>query len=192
MTDDRPQLPPLASEEARQRALDAGMPEVLAGPNVFRALLRHPPVAKIFSALVEAVVFDSVLDARLREMAILRAAWVQGSTYEWASHHGIALRLGMTDADIASVRGGAATPGLPPAERAVFALVDEVLDHGFAAGDTLRAARDAVGSDEAYLELLTIAGCYPALAAILDALEVPLDDGVAAWPPDGERPASAR
>jgi alkylhydroperoxidase family enzyme len=192
MTDDRPELPPLAHEEARQRARDAGIPEVLAGPNVFRALLHHPPVAKIFTALVEAVVLDSVLDPRLRELAILRAAWVRGSTYEWASHYGVAQRLGMTDDDIASARGGATAPGLQPAERAVLELVDEVLDHGVAAADTLRVARDAVGSDEAYLELLTIAGCYPALAVVLEALEVPLDDGVGAWPPDGERPAPER
>jgi hypothetical protein len=62
----RPALPPLAPEEARAAALAAGIPEMLAGPNVFRVLLRHPPVARIVADLVQAVVLHSVLDARLR------------------------------------------------------------------------------------------------------------------------------
>jgi hypothetical protein len=52
----------------------------------------------------------------------------------------------------------------------------------------LRAARDAAESDTAYLELLAIPGSYAALASVLDALQVPLDEGTTAWPPDGRSP----
>lgn len=188
MSDERPALPPLSRDDALIAATGAGIAEQLAGPNVFRVLLRHPPVAEVIAALVRAVVLDSSLDARLREMAILRVAWRQASVYEWTSHHGIAQRLGMTPDDIAAARLGPTAPGLGPVERAVLTLVDEALDHDTVSAPTLLAARDAVGDDASYLELLTIAGCYRALAMILDALQVPLDDGTTAWPPDGVSP----
>jgi alkylhydroperoxidase family enzyme len=170
------------------RATAAGIPTVLAGPNVFRVLLHHPPVADVFAQLVKAVVLDGTLDPRLREMAIMRAAWLRGSTYEWASHYGLSLRAGMTDDEVVALRTGPGAPGLTASERAVLTLVDEVVNVGHASAEVLRAARDAVESDAAYIELLAIPGCYVALASILNALAVPLDDGTTSWPPDGRRP----
>jgi alkylhydroperoxidase family enzyme len=185
MTDGRPSFEPLALEESEQRASASGMPSILANPNVFRVLLHHPPVADIFARLVTAVVLDGTLDPRLREMAIMRAAWLRGSAYEWASHYGISRRIGMSDDEIVAVRAGSNAPGLASNEQAVLRLVDEIVTDGVASSDVLNAARDAAGSDSGYLELLAIPGCYAALASILDALEVPLDDGVTLWPPDG-------
>jgi alkylhydroperoxidase family enzyme len=185
MTDGRPSFEPLALEESEQRASASGMPSILANPNVFRVLLHHPPVADIFARLVKAVVLEGDLDPRLREMAIMRAAWLRGSAYEWASHYGISVRIGMSDDEIVAVRVGPNAPGLAANEQAVLRLVDEIVTDGVASSDVLNAARDAAGSDSGYLELLAIPGCYAALASILDALEVPLDDGVTLWPPDG-------
>jgi alkylhydroperoxidase family enzyme len=185
MTDGRPSFEPLAPEESEERASASGIPAILAKPNVFRVLLHHPPVADIFARLVTAVVLDGTLDPRLREMAIMRAAWLRGSAYEWASHYGISRRIGMSDDEIVAVRAGSNAPGLASNEQAVLRLVDEIVTDGVASSDVLNAARDAAGSDSGYLELLAIPGCYAALASILDALEVPLDDGVTLWPPDG-------
>jgi alkylhydroperoxidase family enzyme len=185
MTDGRPSFEPLALSEAEERASASGIPKILAHPNVFRVLLHHPPVADIFARLVQAVVLDGTLDPRLREMAIMRAAWLRGSAYEWASHYGISRRIGMSDAEIVAVRAGPDGPGLARNEQAALRLVDEIVTNGVAPSEVLSAARAAVGSDSGYLELLAIAGCYAALASILDALEVPLDDGVTLWPPDG-------
>jgi alkylhydroperoxidase family enzyme len=189
MTDGRPVFAPLPRDEAVARATAAGIPTVLANPNVFRVLLHHPPVADVFARLVQAVVLDGTLDPRLREMAIMRAAWLRGSAYEWASHYGISLRIGMSDDEIVAVRSGPSAAGLAASERAVLALVDEIVTVGFASSEVLGAARGAAGSDSAFLELLVIPGCYSALASILDALQVPLDDGVTTWPPDGVSPS---
>jgi alkylhydroperoxidase family enzyme len=185
MTDGRPSFEPLALEESEERASASGIPTILANPNVFRVLLHHPPVADIFAQLVKAVVLDGTLDPRLREMAIMRAAWLSGSAYEWASHYGISRRIGMSDDEIVAVRAGPNAPGLTSNEQAVLRLVDEMVTLRIASSEVLSAARAAAGSDSGYLELLAIPGCYSALASILDALEVPLDDSVTPWPPDG-------
>jgi alkylhydroperoxidase family enzyme len=170
------------------RASDLGIPTILARPNVFRVLLHHPPVANVFAQLVQAVVLDGSLHPRLREMAIMRAAWLRGSTYEWASHYGLSLRTGMTDDDIIAIRSGPTATDFTPRERAVLTLVDDMVNVGRASPEVLRAARDAAESDTAYLELLAIPGSYVALASVLDALQVPLDEGTTAWPPDGSSP----
>ena len=192
MTDGRPSFEPLAPEESEERASASGIPTILAKPNVFRVLLHHPPVADIFARLVKAVVLEGDLDPRLREMAIMRAAWLRGSAYEWASHYGISRRIGMSDDEIVAVRAGPNAPGLASNERAVLRLVDEIVTDGVASSEVLRAGRAAAGSDSGYLELLAIPGCYAALASILDALEVPLDDGVTLWPPDGLNSSPSR
>jgi alkylhydroperoxidase family enzyme len=189
MTDGRPLFAPLSRDEAVARATSAGIPTVLANPNVFRVLLHHPPVADVFARLVQVVVLDGTLDPRLREMAIMRAAWLRSSAYEWASHYGISLRIGLTDDEIVAIRSGPSAHDLASRERAVLAVVDEIVTCGVASSEVLGAARDAAGTDTAYLELLAIPGCYAALASILDALQVPLDDGVSLWPPDGVTPS---
>jgi len=189
----RPALPPLAPEEARAAALAAGIPEMLAGPNVFRVLLRHPPVARIVADLVQAVVLHSVLDARLRELAIMRTGWLRGSVYEWTSHYAICARLGLTDDEIVAVRAGPDGPdgpGLSDDVRVVLRVVDTIVAGERCDDDLLAAARAVAGSDEAYVELLAIPGFYSGLAAVLDALDVPLDgDRPEAWPPDGIAPS---
>jgi alkylhydroperoxidase family enzyme len=185
----RPALPPLSPDDAAAAARAAGIPEMLAAPNVFRVLLRHPPVAKIVADLVQAVVLDSTLDARLRELAIMRAGWLRRSVYEWTSHYAICARLGLTDDEIVAVRGGPAAPGLPDDVRVVLEVVDTIVAGARPDDALLAEARGVAGSDEAYVELLAIPGFYAGLAAILDALEVPLDgDRPVAWPPDGMAP----
>ena len=189
---DRPTLPPLSSEDALAAARGAGIPEMLAAPNVFRVLLRHPPVADIVAKLVQAVVLDSVLDARLRELAIMRTAWLRRSVYEWTSHYAICVRLGMSDDEIVAVRdlpAGPGAPSLPDDVRVVLQLVDVIVAGAQPDDALLRSARAVAGSDEAYVELLAIPGFYAGLATILAALDVPLDgDRPEAWPPDGLEP----
>ena len=84
---------------------------------------------------------------------------------------------------------GPGAPGLPDDVRVVVQLVDVVVAGAQPDDALLTAAREVAGSDEAYVELLAIPGFYAGLAAILAALDVPLDgDRPEAWPPDGLTP----
>ena len=190
MNNGRPSFDPLPEDESMVRAKAPGIPTILAKANVFRVLLNHPPIADVFARVVRAVILEGNLDPRQREMAIMRAAWLRDSAYEWALHYRLSLLIGMTDDDIIAIRSGPSALTLAPSERAVLELVDEIITVGVASAEVLCAARDAVSSDSAYFELLAIPGCYAALASILDALQVPLDDGEPFWPPDGVRPAT--
>jgi hypothetical protein len=39
------------------------------------------------------------------------------------------------------------------------------------------------------IELVTTIGAWRMVASIVHSLHVPLEDGVASWPPDGQAPA---
>jgi alkylhydroperoxidase family enzyme len=54
--------------------------------NLLRVLVHSPAGARSFSALGQFIRFQSSLDPRLREMAILQVGYVTRSSYEY-SHH---------------------------------------------------------------------------------------------------------
>jgi alkylhydroperoxidase family enzyme len=187
MTD--PFLPLLDEEETEVAVVEAGLPASLSAVHLFRATFNHPPIGRIFGEVVRALVLDSVLDARTREVAILRVGWRIGSVYEWSNHVPIGRRAGLTDQEIVAVREPKASSDvLTETDRCAIAVVDEVLDGVSVSLTTLARARALLGDDRATLELLTIPGLYRAIGTVLMAGEIRLEDHVQAWPPDGLQP----
>lgn len=181
-----PRLPLLSAEEAREAAAAAGVPEALARLNVFRALLRHPALARRLADVLLTLMGEARLDPRLRELAIMRIGWVTGSDYEWTQHWRIAGSLGIPEADLAAVRDWHAHEGFSASDRAVLMAVDEVLEDGAVSAPTWAGCVNEVDSDpEVLLELLTAIGLWRMVSSLLRSLEIPLEDGMASWPPDG-------
>jgi alkylhydroperoxidase family enzyme len=76
------------------------------------------------------------------------------------------------------------------AERAVLAATDEVVRDGAVSAQTWAACVRELGADSATLiELVTAIGAWRMIASILHSLEVPLEDDVSSWPPDGQPPS---
>src|SRR5687767_12024960 len=96
--------PLLPTDEARAAGLAAGIPERVAQANIMRFALQHPRVAGVFAGMIDVAVLHGSLDARRREIAILRVGWRIGSVYEWSNHVGVARGVGLTDAEILAVR----------------------------------------------------------------------------------------
>ena len=184
-----PAIFPLLDLEAATAATHvAGIGEVLARVNLFRTTLHHPPIGRIVGNVVDALVMNSVLDARLREIAILRTGWRLGSVYEWSNHYGIGRRAGLTDDEIVAIRDGASSTVLTAADRCVIRVVDEIFDDVVVSPTTLVEARDLLGNDKALLELVMIPGCYRTIGTVLLTFDIPLEDHVTPWPPDGRSP----
>jgi len=181
-------IPRLSIEEAKLAAEKIGLPAQMAELSVFRVLLRHPELAKAIFGLLSQLLFRGKLDARLREFVILRIGWVTKSEYEWTQHWRVAERLGMSEADMLDVRDWRSSGRFVEAERAVLAATDETLESGAISPETWRACESALGSDESLLELVAAIGNWRLFSTLLRSLEVPLEDGVVAWPPDGRKP----
>lgn len=184
----RPEL--LTAEAARAAAEQAGVPERLARLNVFRLLLNRTRLAKASSDLLLSLLFGAELDPRLRELVIMRVAWNTGSAYEWAQHWRMAIDAGVEPGDLVGVRdwGG---HGFEPAAAAVLAATDEVTGQGEVATATLERMSSLLGEDAA-LEMVATAAAWTMLSTLLRSFAVPLEDDLAAWPPDGATPDGAR
>jgi len=187
----RPRIPLLDPEVARAAAVEAGIPEMTADLNVFRAWLHHPPLARWLSDLLMGLLWEGRLDPRLRELVIMRIGWVTGSDYEWTQHWRIATGLGLDPDDVTATRDWQRHDAFGPAERAVLAAADETLDDGAVSATTWEACVEHVGADEqVLLELVTAIGLWRMVAGVLRSLEIPLEDGVGSWPPDGVSPSA--
>lgn len=182
-------VPRLSAADARAAAAAAGVPEFMADLSVFRVLLRHPRLARAVNDLLATLLWHAELDTRLRELAIMRIGWLTASDYEWTQHWRVARGLGVSDADLLGVRDWHAHTSFGPAERAVLAATDELVGEGAVSAATWELCARHLGSDSAVLlELVAALGTWRMIASLLDSLEVPLEDGVASWPPDGNTP----
>ncbi len=185
-------LPPLPEAEAATAAAEAGVPAYMAELKVFQVLLLHPRLARAVNDLLATLLFDARLAARLRELAIMRIGWLCGCDYEWAQHWRIARGLGVSEADLLAVREGPSHPSFGPSEQAVLAATDEIVTSGSLSPGTWDACVQHLGSEpDVLLELVAAIATWRMVASVLLSLEVPLDDGLASWAPDGRGPAAA-
>lgn len=176
-------LPP---EEARRAAVEAGIPEGMGDLSVFGVLLNHPRLAGAVHTLLAMLLWEGELDPRLRELVILRIAWATGSVYEWTHHWGVARGIGMSDDELLGVRDPDAHD-YGPAQRAVLRATDETLETGRISPGTWAACAEHLGPRE-LLELVVAISNWRLFSSLLRSLEVPLEDGVEPWPPDGRSP----
>ena len=184
-----PRIPMLDPDAAKAAAVGAGVPEIAADLNVFRVWLHHPKLARWLSDLLMGLLWDGHLDARLRELVIMRLGWATRSEYEWAQHWRIATGLGIDEVDLVAVRDWRAHEGFGPAERAVLAATDETIADGAISAATWQACVEHVSADEqVLLELVSAIGLWRMVSGILRSVDIPVEDGVAAWLPDGEAP----
>ena len=87
---ERERIPMLDIDEARRRATERGIPEQMADLSVFRIALHQPGVAAALNCMLHELLWNGVLDARLRELIIMRIGWSTGSVYEWTQHWRVA------------------------------------------------------------------------------------------------------
>lgn len=148
---------------------DAGC---LQGP--FNAFLLQPALGTALQALGSAVRYQTRLEARIREIAILVVAAHWDSEFERYAHEAVARSLGLTDADLAGLREG---------RYEVFGederLVAETVSALAAGGDLDDAGYDrfvARFGRPAMFELLTLVGYYSTLALQLRVFRVATPD----------------
>lgn len=179
-----PRIPLLTPEASRAAGSEVGLPAPLAELNVFRLLLRLPKTARAVSDLLLSMLFGGPLDDRLRELVIMRIGWSTGSEYEWTQHWPIAQQRKCTPEELLALRERQIPGSFGATERAVLTATDETLARGAVSPETFAQCREHLG-DDAATELVVAIGCWRLISQLARSLEIPLEDGVAPWPPDG-------
>jgi alkylhydroperoxidase family enzyme len=161
----------------------------MAPLSVFRVLLRHPDVARELASTLNTLLFQgNKLDARLRELIIMRIGWKTGSLYEWTQHWRVARMLDIPEADILAVRDWRASSVLSDLDKAVMKATDETLDQGMISDATWAELAGKISTHEELIELVVAIGNWSLFSQLLKSLKIPLEEGVVAWPPDGKAP----
>ena len=184
-------IPMLDLDEAKRRAGVRGIPDTMAELSVFRIALHQPGVAAGLNTMLHELLWNGVLDARLRELIIMRIGWSTGSVYEWTQHWRVARLLEVPERDLLAVRDWRTADHFGDQERAVLAATDDTLQYGTITDESWAACREALGDDAVLVELVAAIGNWRMFSALLRSLDVPLEDGVESWPPSGEAPQGA-
>jgi alkylhydroperoxidase family enzyme len=183
-------VPGLPPGEAKAAADEAAVPDYMAELSIFQVLLNHPPLARAINDLLATMLWHGALDPRLRELVIMRIGWFTACDYEWTQHWRVASRLGVAPDDLVGVRDWRAYDGFGPTERAVLAATDDVLRDGAVSAESWAACeRELKGDTTVLIELVTAIGAWRMVSSILRSLQVPLEEGVSSWPPDGRSPS---
>lgn len=141
-------------------------------PSVIATLLHHPKLASRFLAYNMELLQRPTLDARLRELMVLRVAYRSRAPYEWAQHVRMAESLGITPKEIAAIAGSGGD--WKPLEAALLAATDQLIDNYRVDDDTWQVLAGEL--DEAQLvELVFVVGTYTALAMAFNSFGLQLD-----------------
>jgi alkylhydroperoxidase family enzyme len=181
----------LSPEEAKAAAQSANVIAAFADLNIFRAMLRRPKTAKAMSDLLLSLLFGGELDDRLRELLIMRIGWVTGSDYEWTQHWRIAQdQFGCSEQDLLELRVWRDSDHFGADEKLLLAATDDLLETGDLRPELTTQCLAQFG-ENATIELVTAVGAWRLVSKFTKALEIPLEEGVASWPPTGAPPTSA-
>jgi alkylhydroperoxidase family enzyme len=183
------QINTLPTEEAVSRAKDAGIIEQIAVLNVFRTLLHHPQLAKAVNDLLMMLLAGgNQLDARFRELLIMRIGWGTGCDYEWTQHWKIALQFGLSEEEVLAVKDWSDAICLTDQDKAILAATDETLTDGKISTSTW--GKCAAFLNEAQLLELNVAiGAWRLISQLARSAGIELEEGVDSWPPTGQGPA---
>ncbi len=176
----RLELPPEEEMTPEQKAACA---EAIAGirgrvPAPMIAWLRNPELARRGQKLGELLRYQTTLEPRLSELAILVCARHWTSHHEWTAHKREGLKAGMDPEVIAAIAARRAPALRDDRERAVYDVSSALLATG-RVGQPLYARGVAALGERGMVELVGILGYYCLVALTLNTFELGLPGSIA-------------
>jgi 4-carboxymuconolactone decarboxylase len=137
----------------------------LVGP--YNAWLTAPAIGTRLADLVPALRFDTSIERRLLELAIVTTAARWEAKFDWSSHSQMAVRTGIDQAVVDAIASNQVPPFMKDDERAVYELVEELLADGHVCAETHEEAQALIG-DQAMVELVSVCGFYTLVSFTLN------------------------
>jgi 4-carboxymuconolactone decarboxylase len=140
--------------------------------NVYKLLLHTPALAEIWLALINAFRTDSALDARLREIAIIRVGHLNRVDYVVNQHvPQLAVPAGLTLDECAALADWRASALFTPRERAALAYVD-AMTRDVQVPDVVFEALRAHFDEKRIVEFTILVGTYNMHTRVVAALGI--------------------
>lgn len=175
---------PLAPEEFSQEARELsdevralfGVKDLSGVPEMFAAMFKHPGVYR--SQMQFGLELNKLgsLPARDRELAILRAAWLCRSPFEWGEHVEVGKQCGLTTEEIDRIPMGSEAEGWSVHDGAIVRAVEELVGDHMVADDTWHQLAQA-WDDKQLIEFPALVGAYVLTAMIYNTMGFALLEG---------------
>jgi 4-carboxymuconolactone decarboxylase len=182
---------PLPSREAMSSAQRDAAQALIDGPRKgvygpFLPLLRSPVLLERVAKMGEYLRFESVLQARVRELVTCAVARHVSNQFEWTMHAPLAVQAGVAEATIEALRLGARPKGLPDDEEAALDFTRELLQTHGTSDPTYAAALQAFG-EQGVVELASLVGYFAMVSWLMNVARTPAQakaagPGIAAFP----------
>jgi 4-carboxymuconolactone decarboxylase len=167
------------AQRAAAEALINGPRKGVYGP--FLALLRSPQLLDRVAKMGEYLRFESVLDARIRELATCAVARHTSNQFEWVMHAPLALKAGVAQGTLDALHVGARPRQLARDEEAALDFTRElVTTHG--ASDAAYADALECFGEQGVVELASLVGYFVMVCWVMNVARTPSQAGAAAQP----------
>jgi alkylhydroperoxidase family enzyme len=143
--------------------------------NVTLMVANSAAALRPFSQLGNALLTKAKLDARLREIAILRTAKVSRSVYEWTQHVPIAKGCGVTEEQVAAIENWESASCFDELDHLVMRFTDQVARNVKGDPRTLADLTRHLGPAE-LVELILSIGFWGMVARLLETTAVDLEE----------------
>jgi 4-carboxymuconolactone decarboxylase len=150
-------------------AIMSGPRKGMSGP--FNAWLRSPELADRLQKVGEYVRFNTSLDKRLNEMAIIMTAQFWGSQYEWYAHAPLAIKAGLDPEVVAALGAGNKPEKMKEDEAMVWEFTTQLRrDHGV--NDAIYAKAVEKLGENGVMDLVAVNGYYDVVSMTLNVAHV--------------------
>jgi len=148
--------------------------EKLPPLNILRLFMHAQTNVIPLLSLGTSILTEQELDAKLRELAILRVAHLTGANYEWTQHVPIAKQTGVTDAQVAAIRQGAEATAFTDLGKQVLRFTDEITQQVRVSDATFQALAAHLPPWQ-LVELALATSFYGLAARMMEAFQVELE-----------------
>ena len=148
--------------------------------HLYQMLLHSPPLAEGWLGYLTKVRQQLTLNGALRELVIMRVAHVNRAPYEAEQHAPIALKEGLTQAQLDALPQWDASALFSPLQQAALRLTDTMTREVQVPAAVLEAVRAHLGERQT-VELVATIAAYNMVSRFLEALQIHATD---------ERPAT--
>jgi 4-carboxymuconolactone decarboxylase len=182
---------PVLTEDDLDDAQRALLQSLRAGPRGGNVTLRGPFAvymhAPQYGELTQQVGaftrFDTSIEPRIKEFAILCTARHWRAQYEWHAHAPLAEQEGVKPKTIRDIRAGRTPKKAAKDERAVFDFAQELMKRRRVSDRNYKRVHALLG-DKGTVELVGLIGYYTSVSMILDVFNVPLPEGAEPYFPE--------
>jgi 4-carboxymuconolactone decarboxylase len=142
----------------------------------FSVLLHSPKLAERLLPMVPFAREGTIIDPKLRQIAVLTAVREREANYVWAAQVDASRRAGLREAVIDLLRAKADPAGLPADERHIIVYIRQLMRTNRVEQAAFDALRERHGV-QWLVELTAIANFYVALCGVVNAFDVAIPEG---------------